>query len=52
LYYDIDCIGTKEGEFVSMAVISDGKHYGVPAGLVFSFPCTCSNGDYTIVGGI
>jgi hypothetical protein len=35
-----------------MAVVSDGKHYGIPEGLVFSFPCTCSNGDYTIVGGM
>lgn len=45
-------LGTQEGQFVSMAVVSDGKHYGIPEGLVFSFPCTCSNGDYTVVGGL
>jgi len=41
-------IGTKAGEYVSMAVISDGS-YGVPKGLVFSFPVTISNGEYSIV---
>lgn len=41
--------GTKEGEWVSMAVYSDGKHYGVPAGLLYSFPVTCSNFTYKIV---
>ncbi|MFM8002820.1 MAG: malate dehydrogenase, partial [Actinomycetota bacterium] len=35
--------GTAKGDWVSMAVPSDGS-YGVPAGLVSSFPCTCSNG--------
>jgi len=43
--------GTREGEFVSMAVSSDGS-YGIPAGLIFSFPCTCSNGEYHIVQGL
>ncbi|HEX5365623.1 MAG TPA: malate dehydrogenase [Acidimicrobiales bacterium] len=40
--------GTPEGDWVSMAVPSDGS-YGVPEGLVSSFPCTCSGGDYRIV---
>ncbi|MEU7629395.1 malate dehydrogenase [Nocardia sp. NPDC049220] len=40
--------GTKEGDWVSMAVPSDGS-YGVPEGLISSFPVTCRNGDYTIV---
>jgi len=44
-------LGTKPGEFVSMAVLSDGS-YGIPKGLVFSFPVTCSNGDYAIVQGL
>jgi len=43
--------GTKPGEIVSMAVISDGS-YAVPKGLVFSFPVTISNGEYNIVQGI
>jgi len=43
--------GTPEGEFVSMAVHSDGS-YGVPEGLIYSFPVTCKDGDYTIVQGL
>jgi malate dehydrogenase len=31
-----------------MAVASDGS-YGIPEGLVYSFPVTCANGDYQIV---
>jgi len=41
-------LGTAEGEYVSMAVPSDGS-YGVPENLIYSFPVTCSNGNYTIV---
>ncbi len=41
-------LGTPEGDWVSMAVPSDGS-YGVPEGLISSFPCTCSGGEYTIV---
>jgi len=36
---------------VSMAVPSDGS-YGVPEGLISSFPCTCANGKYSIVQGL
>lgn len=43
--------GTEPGEYVSMGVISDGS-YGVPKGLVFSFPVTIKNGEYTIVQGL
>jgi len=43
--------GTKEGEIVSMAVPSDGS-YGVPEGLMFSFPVTISGGEWSIVQGI
>lgn len=39
-------IGTKPGEYVSMGVISDGNSYGVQSGLVYSFPCTCKNGEW------
>jgi len=44
-------LGTKPNEYVSMGVISDGS-YGIPEGLVFSFPVTLANGDYTIVQGL
>jgi len=32
-----------------MGVYTDGKTYGIPEGLVFSFPCVCQNGQYSIV---
>uniref|UniRef100_A0A7S4MAZ8 Malate dehydrogenase n=1 Tax=Vannella robusta TaxID=1487602 RepID=A0A7S4MAZ8_9EUKA len=41
-------LGTSEGEYVSMAVPSDGS-YGVPEGIIYSFPVTCKDGSYTIV---
>lgn len=44
--------GSAEGDYHSMGVISDGNSYGVPAGLIFSFPVTTSGGDWTIVDGI
>jgi malate dehydrogenase len=43
--------GTPEGDWVSMAVPSDGS-YGVPDGLVSGFPCTASGGTYKIVPGL
>jgi len=43
--------GTPEGDWVSMAVPSDGS-YGVPAGLISSFPCICKDGEYSIVQGL
>ena len=44
-------LGTPDGDWVSMAVPSDGS-YGVPKGLISSFPCTCANGSYSIVQGL
>jgi malate dehydrogenase len=44
-------LGTPEGDWVSMAVPSDGS-YGVPEGLVSGFPCTCADGEYQIVQGL
>lgn len=44
-------LGTPEGDWVSMAVTSDGS-YGVPEGLISSFPVTCSDGEYSIVEGL
>jgi malate dehydrogenase len=40
--------GTPQGDWVSMAVPSDGS-YGIEPGVVYSFPCVCENGDYRIV---
>ncbi len=44
-------LGTPEGDWVSMGIPSDGS-YGVPEGIISSFPCTCSNGEYSIVQGL
>jgi malate dehydrogenase len=43
--------GTPENDWVSMAVPSDGS-YGVPEGLISSFPVVTKDGVYTIVQGI
>ncbi|MDQ1369610.1 MAG: malate dehydrogenase [Acidimicrobiaceae bacterium] len=43
--------GTPEGDWVSMAVVSEGS-YGVPEGLVSSFPVTTSGGEYRVVEGL
>lgn len=43
--------GTPEGDWVSMAIPSDGS-YGVPEGIISSFPCVCTDGDYEIVQGL
>jgi len=44
-------LGTAEGDWVSMGVYSDGS-YGIEAGLIYSFPCRCSGGDWEIVQGV
>ncbi len=44
-------LGTPEGDWVSMAVPSDGS-YGVPEGLISSFPCIVKDGKYEIVQGL
>ncbi len=43
--------GTPDGDWVSMAVPSDGS-YGVPEGIISSFPCTVADGEYSIVQGL
>jgi malate dehydrogenase len=43
--------GSPEGDWVSMAVVSDGS-YGVSEGLVYSYPVTTSGGDWSIVQGL
>ena len=44
-------LGSDAGDWVSMAIPSDGS-YGVPEGLVSSFPVTTAAGEYAIVGGL
>ncbi len=44
-------LGTPEGDWISMAVPSDGS-YGVPEGLISSFPVTVKDGEYSIVQGL
>jgi malate dehydrogenase len=44
-------LGTNDGDWVSMAVPSDGS-YGIPAGVIYGYPVTCKNGDYQIVQGL
>ncbi len=43
--------GTPADDWVSMAVPSDGS-YGVPEGLISSFPCTTADGEWSIVQGL
>ena len=43
--------GTDNGDWVSMAVPSDGS-YGIEEGLIYSFPVTCSGGDYKIISDL
>jgi malate dehydrogenase len=43
--------GTPEGDWASMAVVSDGS-YGVPEGLVYSYPVTTKDGSWEIVQGL
>ncbi|NHW46769.1 malate dehydrogenase [Paenarthrobacter sp. MSM-2-10-13] len=44
-------LGTPEDDWVSMAVASDGS-YGVPEGLIYSYPVTTSDGNWEIVQGL
>jgi len=44
-------LGTREGDWVSMAVPADGS-YGIEPGIIYSFPCVCKDGDYEIVQGL
>ena len=44
-------LGTKEGDWVSMAVPADGS-YGIEEGIIYSYPCVCKDGDFEIVQGL
>jgi malate dehydrogenase len=43
--------GTTDGDWVSMSVPTDGS-YGIDEGLISSFPCTVTDGEYAIVEGL
>ena len=43
--------GTPKGDWVSMAIPSDGS-YGIEPGIVYSYPVTCRKGEYEIVQGL
>ncbi len=44
-------LGTEEGDWVSMGMLSDGS-YGIEPGLVYSYPVTVVNGEARIVKGL
>jgi malate dehydrogenase len=44
-------LGTDGDDWVSMGVYSDGS-YGIEKGLIYSFPCRCRNGEWSIVPGV
>ena len=44
-------LGTPDDDWVSMGIPSDGS-YGVPEGIISSFPVTCAGGAYRIVEGL
>ncbi|NND55012.1 MAG: malate dehydrogenase [Gammaproteobacteria bacterium] len=44
-------LGTPDGEYTSMAIPSDGS-YGIEPGIIYSYPCTCKTGEYSIVQGL
>ena len=44
-------LGTSEGDWASMGIYSDGS-YGITEGLIYSFPCVCKDGDWSIVQGL
>jgi len=44
-------LGTAEGDWVSMAIPSDGS-YDIEPGIMYSYPVTCKDGNYAIVQGL
>ena len=44
-------LGTPEDDWVSMAIPADGS-YGIDEGIIYSYPCTCKNGEFEIVQGL
>ncbi len=43
--------GSADGDWVSMGIPSDGS-YGIPEGIIYSYPCVCRDGAYEIVQGL
>ncbi len=44
-------LGTPADDWVTMGIPSDGS-YGIPTGVIYGFPVTCQNGEYTIVSNL
>jgi malate dehydrogenase len=44
-------LGSRDGDWVSMAIPSDGS-YGIPEGVIYSYPVVCKGGRYSIVKGL
>ena len=44
-------LGTRDGDWVSMGIPSDGS-YGIPEGVLYGYPVTCKGGKFEIVKGI
>jgi malate dehydrogenase len=44
-------LGTPDGDWVSMAVPTDGS-YGIAEGIICGMPCQCSGGEWSIVQGL
>ncbi len=44
-------LGTADGEWVTMAIPSDGS-YGIAPGVIYGYPVTCAQGNYSIVQGL
>jgi len=43
--------GSAAGDYLSMGIPSDGS-YGIPEGVIYSYPVVCKNGQYEIVQGL
>ncbi len=46
-----DWVNGTNGKWTTMGVPSDGS-YGIPEGVIYGFPTTCSDGEYSIVTGL
>jgi len=47
-----DWVHGTDGRWVTMGIVSDGKAYGIPEGVVYGFPVTCAGGDFRVVEGL
>jgi malate dehydrogenase len=50
-FFFCHCCFSSKGEIVSMGIVSEGW-YGIPRGIVFSFPVTCAEGKWHVVEGL